>query len=650
MSLISVRGLSKSYGSRALFAQVALTVSAGERVGLIGANGAGKSSFLRVLAGLEAPDEGTIELGRGARVAYLAQEPVLDPEATPRQLVERAMADWHAAVARYQTLSEQLAENPTPLLVEQQAELAETIERLGGFRREHLAERRLLDLGVLELDRPVASMSGGERRRIALAQLLVSEPDLAILDEPTNHLDTGTIEWLERHLADEFRGAVLMVTHDRYVLDAVVDRVVELEAGRLQEYTGAYAEYLEQKAERLAHAERVEQNRLNLLRREQAWLRRGAKARTTKQKARIKRAQGVMSEAPAKQAAAIDFGGLERGAARLGKTVLELDGVGLEIGGRTLIDALDLRLVAGDRVGVVGPNGAGKTSLLRLVSSDAEPTRGSVRLGQNTVIAYFDQLRDTLRPDWTVLENVVGRQGSEQNAGVVQIGEQTLTVRAYLELFLFDGSEQRRPVSSLSGGERARVSLAKALKTGANLLLLDEPTNDLDLITLTALEDLLEGWPGCLIVVSHDRYFLNRVATSILAFEGDGKVVRHPGDYDRYRSLAEQARVERAAAARTEARAAAAPAAPKVAGADAPRQRPLSYAEKKELDTIMDTISEIEEQIAAREMLLAKPDFYTGDPAEVKRVVAELPELQAELAAKTARWEELEARRDLKAK
>src|SRR5690606_35919355 len=313
---------------------------------------------------------------------------------------------------------------------------------------------------------------------------------------------------LERHLADEFRGAVLMVTHDRYVLDAVVDRVVELEAGRLQEYTGAYAEYLEQKAERLAHAERVEQNRLNLLRREQAWLRRGAKARTTKQKARIKRAQGVMSEAPAKQAAAIDFGGLERGAARLGKTVLELDGVGLGIGGRTLIDALDLRLVAGDRVGVVGPNGAGKTSLLRLVSSDAEPTRGSVRLGQNTVIAYFDQLRDTLRPDWTVLENVVGRQGSEQNAGVVQIGEQTLTVRAYLELFLFDGSEQRRPVSSLSGGERARVSLAKALKTGANLLLLDEPTNDLDLITLTALEDLLEGWPGCLIVVSHDRYFL----------------------------------------------------------------------------------------------------------------------------------------------
>lgn len=646
MPVISARNLSKSYGPQTLFERISFTVKSRERVGLLGVNGTGKSTLLRILAGLEVADEGTLERRRGARVQYLAQEPTLDPEATPRQIVERGLAEWHAAKSRHEQISAELAAGAaSDQLLEEQAELTDLIEHLGGWTREHVALEMLQHLGVQEIDRPVGTMSGGERRRVALAELLVSAPSLAILDEPTNHLDTQTIEWLEQYLADQFPGAVLMVTHDRYVLDAIADRVLELDGGKLTEFEGGYAEYLDQKAELMAHAERAEQNRLNLLRRERAWLLRGAKARTTKQKARIKRAETLLGTAAPKAAAKASFAGLEQGASRTGKTILDLENVAVAIDDKTLIRSLTLRLVLGDRVGIVGANGTGKTSLLRVVAGEREATSGAVVRGQNTRIVYFDQTRSNLRDDWSVFDNVAEREGAlRSGAAVVQIGERTLELRSYLEQFLFDPGKQRQNVGALSGGERARVALAKALKNGPNLLLLDEPTNDLDVATLGALEELLETWPGCALIVSHDRYFLDKVATSILAFEGDGKVTLYPGNYSTYRSLAEQAQL---AARAQSAAAVGAPVARAEGRSEAPpnpEQKPLSMAERRELDGILDVIGALEAAVGELQARLGDPALYAGDPDVVKRTRTELEQKEQALLRATERWEELERR------
>jgi len=649
VSVVSARHVSKTYGPQTLFDDVSITVRDGERVGLLGANGAGKSTLLRILAGSETADRGTIERRRGARILYLDQEPALDPDATPRRLVEQGLTEWHEAMRRYSELSRALESfegEDHAALIEEQAKLAETIEHLGGFTRDHVALTMLEHLGVRDVDRPVGTMSGGEKRRVALAQLLVAEPELAILDEPTNHLDTETIEWLEQYLAEKFSGAVLMVTHDRYVLDAIADRVLELEDGKLTEFSGGYADYLEQKAELVAHAERTEQNRLNLLRRERAWLLRGAKARTTKQKARLDRARALMEQTGPREAQTVSFSGLDAGVKRTGKTILDLEDVSLTVGDLRLVRSLTLRMVSGERLGVIGPNGAGKTSLLRLVSGELSASSGEIVRGANTSIVYFDQSRSNLRDDWSVFDNVAEREGADRGASdVVRIGDRVLQMRTYLEQFSFSGSKQRQKVGALSGGERARVALAKALRGGENLLLLDEPTNDLDVSTLGALEELLVSWPGCAIIVSHDRYFLDRVATSLLVFEGDGVVTRYPGGYESYRSL-------RAAAAA--ARAGDTPEAramneePRRSSPPVPGPKPLSFSEKKELEGILDEITALEQSVQTLEEQLASPALYGSDPEGPRRVRAEHARVQEELSRRTARWEELESRRAVK--
>ena len=655
MSIVSARQLGKAYGADPLFDGVSLTISEGDRVGLLGANGAGKSTLLRVLAGLESPDTGTIERRRGTTIGYLAQEPLLDDAATPRQIVEKGLAEWHTATGRHEEISRLLEGHPkdATALVDEQATLGELIEHLGGWQKGHVALTMLEHLGVSDIDRAVGTMSGGERRRVALAELLVSAPTLVILDEPTNHLDISTIEWLEEHLADAYSGAVLLVTHDRYVLDAVADKVVELDRGKLTEFTGGYTGYLEQRAEMLEHEGRVEQNRLNLLRREHAWLLRGATARTTKQKARVNRARARVSAEAPKAAQRATFAGLEAGAERQGKTIVDCAGVRLELGGRMLVRDLTLNLVPGERIGILGPNGAGKTSLLKLMAGELEPVAGKVTRGQNTRIVYFDQTRSLLEDDWSVFDNVAGRKGADKAISeIVEIGGRSLELRSYLEQFLFDGSRQRQKVGSLSGGERARVALAKALRTGANLLLLDEPTNDLDVTTLGALEELLSSWPGSAVVVSHDRYFLDRVATSTLAFEGDGKVTRYAGGYESYVLQRDQAKVLAA-----EAEAVKAPEAPKprqapAGAAEAPgapnKPKPLSFAEKKELDGILDDISALEEKVSALEGRLSDPGLYSAGPDEGRKAREAHEQATRELASRTARWEELEARRDAK--
>jgi ABC transport system ATP-binding/permease protein len=645
--IVSARQVSKAYGAASLFSEVSLTVRTGERVGLIGNNGTGKSTLLRILAGVEAADSGIVERRRERTVLYLSQEPFLDPAATPRRLVERGLVEWHASTRRHAELTRALeaaSDANRQALVEEQASVAETIEHLGGWSKDHVAIEMLEHLGVRDVDREVGSMSGGERRRVALAELLVAEPSLAILDEPTNHLDTGTVEWLETYLAEEFRGAVLLVTHDRYVLDAIADRIVELEHGRLTEFSGGYGDYLEQKAELVAHAERVEQNRLNLLRRERAWLLRGAKARTTKQKARIQRAEALEREKPPDESDRVALAGLESGAARTGKSILDLVDLGFRIGDRTLIGSLTLHLVSGDRIGVIGANGAGKTSLLRLAAGELEPSSGTLVRGANTKIVYFDQARSGLVDEWSVFDNVAEREGALRGqADVVRIGSRTLELRTYLEQFLFDSGKQRQKVGSLSGGERARVALAKALRTGANLLLLDEPTNDLDVSTLGALEELLANWPGVALVVSHDRYFLDRVATSILAFEGDGAVTLYPGGYESYRRLRDEAALQRSAEAKNAPEPPPAPRARTEASAPS-GPKPLTFAERKELDGILDEITALETRVQELEAQLANPALY-GNHDDARRTREDHARAQQDLSTRTSRWEELEARR-----
>ncbi|WP_394824116.1 ABC-F family ATP-binding cassette domain-containing protein [Pendulispora albinea] len=620
MPILSARGLHKAYGARPLLTDATFTLKRGEKAALLGPNGTGKSTLLRLLAGIEPADSGLIDRRRDASMLYLSQEPVLDGARNARELVS---------------------------------------EKLGQWSGEHEVDEMLDRLGVIDRDRPVATLSGGERRRVALARLFVARPDLALLDEPTNHLDADTIAWLETYLRDTFPGAVLMVTHDRYVLDAVATRVFELDAGRLTEFTkrsdhlGAYADYLEQRAERDAQEERVERNRQNLLRREIEWLRRGPKARSTKQKARIERANAKIAEPGLVQRARVDFAGLEEGAGQLGGTILDLENVTVAIGDRTLVRDLTLNIVRGERIGVVGPNGAGKTSLLRVVNGEVEPLRGTVKRGTQTRIALFDQSRAMLRDDWSVLDNVAEREGAERTgAGTVSIGDRTMDVRTYLELFMFDGQSSRRKVSALSGGERARVALALSLKTGANVLLLDEPTNDLDIVTLSAVEELLESWPGCAIVVSHDRWFLDRVATSILAFEGDGKVTLYGGNWSSYRERLAQNRAAAIESASATKGASSIPQKGKVGVGEAapsntpaaPEKKKLTYAERLELEKILDVIAEAEVRLSALEAKLADGSLWAKSPDEAKETQGLLDAARAEVERLTARWEDLESR------
>jgi len=648
MPIFSAQGLSKTYGVKPLFAQIALTVLRAERVGIIGHNGSGKSTLLRVLAGIESADEGSVELRRGAQVMYLPQEPALLPTATARTLVSAGLAEWEVARARHEVVTNTLDQTGASAgLLEEQAALAETIERMGGWSRGHLVEEILHKVGIRELDREVGAMSGGEQRRIALAKVLVAEPDVALLDEPTNHLDADTIEWLEQYLVDRFAGAVVIVTHDRYVLESVANRIVELERGKLLEYTGGYSDYLEKKADLLAQSEREEKNRMGLLRRERAWLMRGARARTTKQKARVQRAEALISTPQTERAAQVALADLTGGAGRTGKTILEFADVSFALadtgsGERVLLRPLSFQMQTGNRIGIVGPNGVGKTSLLKLASGDIEPTQGKVIRGTRTVIAHFDQTRAALENDWSIYDNVAGRRNAQQAGGArVEMGEQTMDLDAYLERFLFDRPRQRTQVGVLSGGERARVALAKALRGGANLLLLDEPTNDLDIATLASLEELLIGWPGCALVVSHDRYFLNRIATSILSFEQGGEVVHYPGDYDTYRALR---------ATQTE-KPSHKPVVKQVASVPSPnsnRPKTLTYAERLELEGLLDRVSEAENAAAQLDARLADPALYAGPPELSQKVREQHQTAHAEVAKLMARWEELESRRELK--
>ncbi|MAE95603.1 MAG: ABC transporter [Deltaproteobacteria bacterium] len=634
MSVIDGRDLCKSYGARTILAHCRLTIGSAERVGLVGNNGSGKSTLGRILAGSLAPDSGTLAMRRGARIDYLPQEPTFPEGRSIRDVVLESLRAWSEAHRRHRDATRAIESGGTELerAVAEQARAAEELERLGGWERLHEAEAIVDHLGLDDPSRPVETLSGGERRRLALARVLVDAPDLAILDEPTNHLDIGTIEWLEDFLLSRFRGALLLITHDRSILDRVTSRTFELHAGLLTSYAGGYASYLEAKAERTAQAQRTERNRQNFLRRELEWLRGQPKARGTKQKARIARAhQALDQKAPEKEKRA----DLRTRAERQGKQVLELVGLRLERAGQLLIESLDLALTPGQRVGVIGPNGTGKTSLLLAILGELEPSSGEVVRGRNTRIGHLDQARSGLDDAVTVREAVAGDRSEVESAG------ESLRVGAYLERFLFDAGAARVRVGELSGGERARVCLAKLLCQSTNLLLLDEPTNDLDVSTLGALEAMLLDYRGSALVVSHDRWFLDRIATSILSFEGDGRVELHPGHYSDYRERT-ASRGEREAEA--EPGTTPAPASENAA----PRSRPqkLGYLEQREIEGLIDQIDEAEREASRIEAQLADPAIYQGEREALTQLQQALEAARRRVTTLTSRWEELEAKRE----
>jgi ABC transport system ATP-binding/permease protein len=642
MPLLTVDGLHKSFGTRTIFDGVSFSVEPGEKVGFIGVNGSGKTTLFRILAGEEGYEAGALAHPRGMTLGYLAQEPEFEPGDTILRAVARGKGELLDVLTEYHEIGARLsAAEPEGMdrLLARQAAVMDRIQALGGWDYEHRLEAVLTRLAVDGWERRVTDLSGGERKRVALARVLVQQPELLILDEPTNHLDADTTLWLEETLLT-YAGAVLLITHDRYFLDRVVTRMIEVNRAALVPFPGGFTEYLEAKAQRQDRLATAEAKRSKLIEQELEWVKRSPAARTGKQKARINRlgrTQRVQEEQrlPDQDVADMAFGRPPR----LGRTVLDLHGVTKAYGDRLLMRDFSTRLRGGERIGIVGPNGAGKTTLLRLILGEESPDAGSVVLGQNTRIAYFDQSRADLDPDASLLDSV-----STQDW--VEVGGKRVHVRSYLNRYLFPNETHEQKVSSLSGGERNRLLLARMLTEDANLLILDEPTNDLDLFTLQVLESELVEFPGCVLVVTHDRYFLDKVATALFAFEGNGRVHRHDGGYDAYRRSRQEAEAATAAAARAATPRSATPKSTARAGARGDTPRRLSYREKQELEGIEQDIQQAEAERARLEAELADPALYSAAPQRIPALTAAFDKAGQRVETLYARWAELEAIRE----
>jgi energy-dependent translational throttle protein EttA len=518
----------KFYGpDRQVLASISLSFLPGAKIGVLGANGAGKSTLLRIMGGREEPSSGVAELAPNASVGLLEQEPQLDPAKSVRENVEDGVRELRDLLDRFNAVSAQFAEPDADFdaLLTEQAAVQGEIDRRDAWQLEGQLDHAMDALRLPEGERDVESLSGGERRRVALCRLLLSSPDLLLLDEPTNHLDAESVYWLERFLAD-YKGTVVAVTHDRYFLDNVAGWILELDRGRGIPYRGNYSGWLEQKQARLAQEEKESSARRRTLERELAWVRLAPKARHAKSKARLGAYERLLADEDALRLDRVEIH-IPPGP-RLGDTVLEARGLAKGYGDRLLFEDLSFSLPPAGIVGVIGPNGAGKTTLFRLIAGEETPDAGELRIGETVQLAYVDQSRSGLEPSNTVWKEISGGQD------VVLLGKREINSRQYTSWFNFRGGDQQKPIGRLSGGERNRVHLAKLLRSGGNVLLLDEPTNDLDVDTLRALEEALLDFAGCAVVITHDRWFLDRVATHILAFEGDSQVTWFEGDWAEY--------------------------------------------------------------------------------------------------------------------
>lgn len=526
MNILTAERLFKSYGEKILFEEASFGMEDHDKIGLVGVNGTGKSTLLRVIAGYETPDEGKVSVNNEVRIRYLAQNPDYDPEMTVLQQVFRGEGEELRAVYQYmETLKELEQTGGNPALEAKLAKLGETIDRLGVWQLESEAKSVLSRLGITDFERKMGELSGGQRKRVALASALIQPSELLILDEPTNHIDNDSVAWLEQYLQKR-RGALLMITHDRYFLDRVCDVMLELERGKLYRYEANYSRFLELKADREEREAAAEQKRQNLLRTELAWIRRGAKARSTKQKARIERFEKLVDAAPGQRTGSLD---LSVASSRLGRKILEISDLSYGVSGRTLINDFTYTAVPQDRVGIIGPNGSGKSTLLNLIAGRLVPDKGGIELGQTVKLGYYTQEHQEMDNDQRVIEYI------KEEAEVIETSDGSrITAAQMLERFLFSPAMQWTPVGKLSGGEKRRLYLLRVLMSAPNVLLLDEPTNDLDIQTLAVLEAYLDEFPGAVFTVSHDRYFLDRTVDKIMAFEGEGMVAVHVGDYSDY--------------------------------------------------------------------------------------------------------------------
>ncbi len=623
-TIISATEITVRYGERAVLDATTLGIEEGDRIGLVGRNGCGKTTFLRILAGLQTPDIGVVSARRDLVVSYLPQDFMLDATKSVAENIRDGAKPVLDLIAEFESL---------PHDSKRHEELEHRIQALEGWTLDLRIETAMSHLNCPAGDRRVETLSGGEKRRVAMCRAIVSLPDFLILDEPTNHLDPESIDWVADFL-DEFHGSFLVVTHDRYFLDRVAKRMVELYEGKFWSQNGNYTDYLLAKAERQEADATVEHKRQMFLKKELAWVRQGPRAQRSKQKDRFERYYETAAQAgPAIEE---DMELVIPPPPQLGNRTVEVSNLGMTLGGKRLFSGFSYTFENGQRIGVCGRNGLGKTTLLKAIIGQLPPTEGTVKIGQLTKFNYVDQGRLQLNEERTVLDEAA--DGTE----FVIWGDSKISVRSYLKRFLFADDRITTQVKKLSGGERSRLLLAKLLKCGGNFLILDEPTNDLDLPTLRVLEEALIAFPGMVLVVSHDRYFLNRVCTNILAFEGDGKIAHSVGDYDYY--LEKKQRAEAAAA--RESAAIVALNRPSALSRDAAtktnKARKLSFKEQRELEGIEAQIHAVEAEVARIEGLFAQPDFFRKHATQVNQLTAELDAAKEKVPQLYARWEALE--------
>lgn len=525
--IYSMMRVSKFYDKKPVIKDISLSYFYGAKIGVLGLNGSGKSTLLKIMAGVDTEFNGQAVLSPGYSVGYLEQEPKLDETKTVRQVVEEGCQEVVDLLAEFNGITDKFSEPDADFekLCDRQAVLQEKLDHLDAWDLDSRLELAMDALRCPDGATPIQVLSGGEKRRVALCRLLLQKPDILLLDEPTNHLDAETVAWLEKHL-HTYSGTVIAVTHDRYFLDNVAGWILEMDRGEGIPWKGNYSSWLEQKQGRLAVEEKQESERQKTLQRELEWIRMSPKGRHAKSQARISAYEDLASQEGERRAKDLEM--YIPAGPRLGDVVIEANDVGKGFGDRLLFEGMNFKLPRGGIVGVIGPNGAGKTTLFRMITGSEKPDKGSIRIGETVQVAYVDQSRDSLNPDRLLWEEI--SDGQE----MIQLGKQTVNARNYVARFNFTGGDQQKKVGVLSGGERNRVHLAKVLKSGANVLLLDEPTNDLDVNTMRALEEGLENFGGCAVVISHDRWFLDRIASHILAFEGDSKVVWFEGNYSEY--------------------------------------------------------------------------------------------------------------------
>ncbi len=630
--ILSVLDVSKRFGAQEVLSNVSLTLHEGDRIGLIGSNGSGKSTLLKLMAGRDLPEEGQVVLSQGIRTAMLNQECALDRTMTVGDVLERASQDIRALLAEHAHLMTEIPSLPEDSPARRRAEdrlhiLDHELEITGAWESDQDLRRVTVALDLPDPSRVLGTLSGGELRRVDLASVVLQRPDLLLLDEPTNHIDVRSANWIESFLSG-YAGSCVLVTHDRYFLDRVVNRIVEIEFARLLSYPGNYEQFLEHKSLRQSIEARTDANRRSVLRRELEWLRRGPKARATKQKARIDRYYALEEQGGAPEARAFCFE--IPVPKRLGKQILEVEKIAKTIGDVPLFRDFSFIFQQNMRIGVIGPNGCGKTTLLKVLMGLDPQDSGSLTTGENTEFLYVDQGHESIDPDKSVLQHF------SRGCTEMDVRGRRIFIPGYLERFLFDRQSLQTPMRNLSGGERNRLDLAKKLLRGGNFLVLDEPTNDLDLTTLRLLEETIINFEGCVLLVSHDRYFLNRVCTHLFVFEGEGRVVVVTGDYDDYLLYKENREAELKAADRAQ-RAANTKRSDKAA---APAR--LTYQQKKELEAMESTIHAAEAEVARIEAVVSAPGFYTQPHESTRQTLEQLDQARKHVEALYERWAVLE--------